>query len=116
MKEICLAAATTSVAVSAEAGNQENPDNPLTSAVAAEQIVSATTVVVATATASVISAAIATAEEEQQDNPNPASASTSVVVLGTYAPAGIITSTVSSSQITHCIASKGLLFMVYCMQ
>lgn len=121
---LAAAVATTAVSasaenatVAAEAGNQKNPDNPFTTAVAAEQAVSASAVIAASASASAgtASAEAVAAAEKQKDNPNPAVASTAIVVLGACAPARVVATTVSSSQIAHCIASKGLLFMVYSM-
>ena len=98
---VAAAATAESVAVTAEAGEQQNPDDPITAAVvsAAEN---ATSVV----STSVVSAAVITAaEEQQQDNPDTAVVA-SIVVLCASTSAGIVTSAVGSSQITHFSASK----------
>ena len=99
-----VAAASTAeaVAVATEAGEQQDPDNPVAASVvsAAEN---ATAVVATAVTAAVITAAAAT-EEQQQDNPDTAVAS--IVVLCASTSAGIVTSAVGSSQITHFSASK----------
>lgn len=97
-----VAAASTAeaVAVATEAGEQQDPDNPIAAAVvsAAENA----TAIVAT---SVVSAAVISATEEQQQD-NPDTAVTSIVVLCASTSAGIVTSAVGSSQITHFSASK----------
>lgn len=98
-----VAAASTAeaVAITAEAGEQQDPDNPIAAAVvsAAEN---ATSVVAA----SVVSAAVITATEEQQQNNPDTAVVASIVVLCASTSAGIVTSAVGSSQITHFSASK----------
>ncbi len=98
-----VAAASTAeaVAITAEAGEQQDPDNPIAAAVvsAAEN---ATSVV----SASVVSAAVITATEEQQQNNPDTAVVASIVVLCASTSAGIVTSAVGSSQITHFSASK----------
>lgn len=98
-----VAAASTAeaVAVATEAGEQQDPDNPVAAAVvsAAEN---ATSVV----SASVVSAAVITATEEQQQNNPDTAVVASIVVLCASTSAGIVTSAVGSSQITHFSASK----------
>lgn len=96
---VAAAATAESVAVTAEAGEQQDPDDPVTaSAVSAAENATA---VVSTAVAAAV---IAAAEEQQQDNPDTAVAS--IVVLCASTSAGIVTSAVGSSQITHFSASK----------
>ena len=108
---VAAAATAESVAVTAEAGEQKDPDDPIAASVvsAAEN---ATAVVATAVTAAVITAAAAT-EEQQQDNPDTAVAS--IVVLCASTSAGIVTSAVGSSQITHFSASKMfVLWIIVC--
>ena len=98
-----VAAASTAeaVAVATEAGEQQDPDDPIAAAV-----VSAAKNATSVVAASVVSAAVTTAtEEQQQDNPDTA-VGASIVVLCASTSAGIVTSAVGSSQITHFSASK----------
>lgn len=82
-------------AIAAEAGNQENPDNPAAAVVSTEDAVSTSTAI-AIAVAVTSAAMIIVAEEKQDDNPNPAVASTTTsVVAGAYTIVGA--STVCSS-------------------
>ena len=101
-----LAAATATVAenvaisVAAEAGQQENPDNPFTTivSVAAEE-----------ATAIVVAVAVTTTAEQKQDNPNPTSTSTVVCVGCTTAV--VVASTICCCQIAHnCLQSFVMLY------
>lgn len=93
-----VAAASTAeaVAVATEAGEQQDPDNPV-----AASVVSA-----AENATSVVSAAVITATEEQQQNNPDTAVVASIVVLCASTSAGIVTSAVGSSQITHFSASK----------
>lgn len=97
-----VAAASTAeaVAVATEAGEQQDPDNPV-----AASVVSAAENATAIVATSVVSAAVISATEEQQQD-NPDTAVTSIVVLCASTSAGIVTSAVGSSQITHFSASK----------
>lgn len=97
---VAAAATAESVAVTAEAGEQKDPDDPI-----AASVVSAAENAAAIVATAVVSAAVVTAaEEQQQDNPDTAVAS--IVVLCASTSAGIVTSAVGSSQITHFSASK----------
>lgn len=87
-----LVTSATAVSVSAEAGQQQNPDDPLTAAtVAAEKAVS-----VSTAISTAVAASAAAAKEQKQDNPDPV-VSTAACVLCASAAAGIVTTAVCSS-------------------
>ena len=97
---VAAAATAESVAVTAEAGEQKDPDDPI-----AASVVSAAENATAIVATSVVSAAVISATEEQQQD-NPDTAVTSIVVLCASTPAGIVTSAVGSSQITHFSASK----------
>lgn len=98
-----VAAASTAeaVAITAEAGEQQDPDNPV-----AASVVSAAENATAVVSASVVSAAVITATEEQQQNNPDTAVVASIVVLCASTSAGIVTSAVGSSQITHFSASK----------
>lgn len=98
---VAAAATAESVAVTAEAGEQKDPDDPI-----AASVVSAAENAAAIVATAVVSAAVVTAaEEQQQDNPDTAVVA-SIVVLCASTSAGIVTSAVGSSQITHFSASK----------
>mgnify|MGYP000546154984 CR=1 FL=1 len=92
---VAAAATAEAVAITAEAGEQQDPDNPV-----AASVVSAAE----NATAIVAKSVVSATEEQQQDNPD--TAVTSIVVLCASTSAGIVTSAVGSSQITHFSASK----------
>lgn len=97
---VAAAATAEAVAITAEAGEQQDPDNPV-----AASVVSAAENATAIVATSVVSAAVISATEEQQQD-NPDTAVTSIVVLCASTSAGIVTSAVGSSQITHFSASK----------
>lgn len=92
-------------AIAAEAGNQKNPDNPAAIVISAENAVAASVITITS------TAIIVVAEEKQDDNPDPAVASASVVAAS--ATAIVVASTVSSSQIAHIIASKGVIYGLF---
>ena len=98
---VAAAATAESVAVTAEAGEQKDPDDPI-----AASVVSAAENATAVVSASVVSAAVITATEEQQQNNPDTAVVASIVVLCASTSAGIVTSAVGSSQITHFSASK----------
>ena len=92
---LTAAATTESATVSAETGNQKNPDNPFAATVvSAPHAVSASAVIVTSTVSSTASDTVSVTAEEQQDNPNPASASP-VVILCTSAV--VVATAVSSS-------------------
>ena len=98
---VAAAATAEAVAITAEAGEQQDPDNPV-----AASVVSAAENATAVVSASVVSAAVITATEEQQQNNPDTAVVASIVVLCASTSAGIVTSAVGSSQITHFSASK----------
>lgn len=98
---VAAAATAEAVAVATEAGEQQDPDNPV-----AASVVSAAENATAVVSASVVSAAVITATEEQQQNNPDTAVVASIVVLCASTSAGIVTSAVGSSQITHFSASK----------
>ena len=103
-----VAAASTAeaVAITAEAGEQQDPDNPIAAAVVSAAENATSVVSASVVSASVVSAAVITATEEQQQNNPDTAVVASIVVLCASTSAGIVTSAVGSSQITHFSASK----------
>ena len=105
-------AAEQTVAAAAEAGEQQDPDDPFT-AVAAEHSAAASAVIAASAAPTSV---VAVAAEEKQDDPNPAAAS-AAIVLGAYAPAGIVrAATVRSSQVAHVFFLQGIIYALFYAQ
>ena len=108
---VTVVVATTAIAglntgtIAAEAGNQQNPDDPLTASAVAGTTKDTATVVVA---ATVVTAAA----EQKQDNPNPATASTVVI---SCASAVVVATAIT--QIAHInLLPPKVLFMLYSMQ
>ena len=92
--------AASAAVAAAEAGDQENPDQPAAGAIAAEHAVAASAATVVIAATAVVAAeeaaAVAAAAAQKEEDPDPAvAAAPSVIVLCTSA--GIIASAVCSS-------------------
>lgn len=83
-------------AISTEAGDQENPDQPTAGIISAKQTETAVAVTISVSVASA-AAAVSVTEEEKQDNPNPAVAPATIISSVHSTLAGIIASAVSSS-------------------
>jgi len=113
---MCLVAAATTVttaavaglnavAVAAEAGDEQNPDNPLAASAVA---------VAAKDTIAVTAALVAATAAQKQDNPNPAAAST--IVVPRICTSAVVSAT-TITQIAHInLLPPKVLFMLYSMQ
>lgn len=94
----------TAIVAAADAGEQQDPDDPFTtSAVAVEQPNAVVAASVVAATSAIVveqpDAIVAAAEEQKQDDPG--APAKSIVILCAHASAGIVASAVGSSQIAH---------------